>query len=158
MADINEPSFQYNIGGYNTVSFIESFYVNSLPLPVDHTIDESSIVLASGKQWNNFYGTPKTILPDIKSTVEDGGIKWDVMLSLRYPYEQAATTKVFLGMLQKPYFIKLTDNNGEKRLFGYVDFPLRQLFGLLNPGEVAGYNGYEVKFAGSFAQPPYYLV
>lgn len=156
MADINEPTFD-NISGYNTVQFAYKSNISSLPLPSDNIITEDEITLVDGEEWYNFYGTPKTIIPGITSKKTDAGTEWNINLKLRYPKEQAAITNIFIDMTERPLLLKISDNNGVKRLFGTLEIPLFMKFDILNPGEVADYNGYQVEFETKSSHPPYYL-
>jgi len=157
MADINKPVFNHNVGGSNTVQFIETYNVSTLPNAIDHIIQEDEIVLRSGKEWENFYGTPRSILVEIESQEDDAGVSWDVSVKLRYPKSEAANTNIFLGLLRKPLLMKITDNNEVKKLYGTLLTPMTMLFNILEPSEVAGYNGYQIEFTTTSKEPPYEL-
>ena len=156
MADINEPAFD-NIGGFNTVEFAFKSNVSSLPDPDGHVMEEDDISIVAGEEWYSFYATQKTIIPDISSKKTDAGTEWSINLKIRFPKEQAVITKTFLDMIERLLLIKLTDNNGVKRLFGTLNIPMKMKFNILNPGEVSGYNGYQVEFETLSSHPPYYL-
>lgn len=158
MADINENIGSHNIGGANTVEFISAGKVIDLPYPVDHTIQESNIQIESGTEWNAFYATPGSIEVNIESEESDAGTIYPVTVRLRYPKDQATVTASFLSMKNNPQIIKVTDNNLVKTLFGNLNTPMRMKFRILKPGEVSGYNGYQVEFTGKLLYPPYYLI
>lgn len=157
MADINESIGNQNIGGANTVEFTSILNNPSIPKDNDHKVTEANITLGSG-QWNTFYATPGSINVDVSEKESDAGTVWETKIKLRYPKDQAAATHTFLQMKNEPQIIKVTDNNLQKTLFGNKNTPMRMRFRILRPGEVSGYNGYEVEFYGTLLYPPYYLV
>ncbi|MGM0530936.1 MAG: hypothetical protein ACQER7_06250 [Bacteroidota bacterium] len=157
MADINESIGNQNLGGANTVQFTSVLNSPSIPEATGHKITEANISLGSG-QWNTFYATPGSINVDVNEKEGDAGTVWEVKITLRYPKDQAAATNTFLSMKNEPQIVKVTDNNLVKTLFGNLNTPMRMRFSILRPGEVAGYNGYQVEFYGTLLYPPYYLV
>ncbi len=158
MADINEPVNNENIGGYNTLEFVERYNIETLPDVVDNVILEDNIVLKDGASWDKFYATQKTLIPNVPvPRITDAGEIWELSIKLRYPKESVSITSIFLSMMKRDFLIKLTNNNGIKTLYGNKVYAMAQKFGILTPGQVPGYSGYEVEFFGEFIIPPYYL-
>lgn len=157
MADINKNNGDQNAGGNNKVEIIDYFNVLSISQAFDHEIEENNITLKGGSSWDNFYGTPDTIILDIKQNETDAGPLWNIILKLRYPKDQASITNQFYKMVNKPKIIKITDNNSLKMLLGSIESPMMMNFNIKKPGQVSEYNGYEIQFTGSLTHPPYYL-
>lgn len=158
MADINENIGEYNISGINTVEIIAARNIDSIPDPSGNQVTEENITLVSGKSWDNFYGTPGTIVPGMEAVRTEAGIYYKLSIKLRYPKDQASVTADFAGRAIQGHVLKITDNNGTKTLWGEKNNPMYMSFSIKKPGEVSGYNGYEVEFTGTSVHPPYYLV
>ena len=157
MADINKTDSD-NIAGSVLVEFCDLLSIAGIPDAVDNTVDESLILLVTAAAWDKFYGSPETVLITISPENSNAGHIWNVSLKLRYPKDSASVTNTFISMARHTYLIKLTDANGIKKLLGSRDNPMRMVFEILNPGEMSGYNGYQVEFKSAYTKPPYYLI
>ncbi len=147
-----------NISGILAVSFIDVNDIVLIPDQINHTIDESSILLRTGASWLTLYGTPESIQFSCPPEETNAGIVYTPSLTLKYPRESATIIAALEDMQRRPMLLTIQDANLMKKLLGEIKNPMRMQFNPVKPGEAAGYNGYELTFAGKYTHTPYMLV
>jgi hypothetical protein len=146
-----------NISGIVEVLFIDVNDMVLLPEQVGHIIDESQIILRTGINWLNLYGTPESIALTFDAENTPAGTIYNTRLALRYPRENTTIIAAMEDMARRAMLIAVTDGNNLKKLLGDVKNPMRMLFAPVKPGEASGYNGYELIFEGRYTHTPYIL-
>lgn len=134
-----------NMGGLVTLEVIKASHVVSLPDAVNGVI-YGDIVLAEGTGFVTWYGTDETlnIRSSIKEAVEG------TVANNRLPFiisKDRPEIKYMLDNAREDEFIvKYTDANGQVKLFGTPESPLKFQYDHGSGAERSDKNGYECEF------------
>jgi len=141
-----------NIGGVSLVEFafpneISSFevfpgYIAQVNIPKPNT-------------WKNLYTTPHSFSGSGSSESTPAGILYTYDFKFRCPKDRSDLIEAFHLMQTTDVILRITDANGLRRIYGTRDNPVVSKSKLLLPGEVQGYNGYEIALSVSTPDPAY---
>ncbi len=143
-----------NIGGVNPVWFVRIEDISSIVRNEVSLVE--TVTLKSGKSWSYLYATNGTIMIETDEPDTVAGIKYTYNIKMQVPKDRSSVEATLRQLNDVGLMIKITDKNGVTRYFGEIENPMRKSSKLLKPGEVAGFNGWEVSFFGEFSSPAGY--
>ena len=123
---------------------------------IDKRTLHCDIVLKTGYRWNFLYATDETIDLDSEESDKPAGTQYTYKIKCLVPKDRSSVEINLREMERRGLILHLTDKNGEIRIFGTVDNPMRKGSKLKKPANVEGFNGWEVTFQGDFALPAFY--
>jgi hypothetical protein len=144
-----------NIGGVTPVQWIYQNDIGSITFSLATLI--AGVTLKSGKAWNNLYGSPGTINIESDPKDSDAGMVHTYKIKMLVPKNRIDAEQQLFQMDGRKIVVKVKDKNGTVRLFGTTDAAFTKTHKLLMPGEVPGFNGYEVIFLGDLTHPALFI-
>jgi hypothetical protein len=105
--------------------------------------------------WKTLYATATTFSGGGNSETTPSGILYHYDFKFRCPKDRSDLIEAFHLFQTTGVILRVTDGNSLKRIYGTPSNPLTVKSKLLLPGEVQGYNGYEIAMEGSFPDPAY---
>jgi hypothetical protein len=143
-----------NIGGVNPPMYVFPEDIDSITVNSDLT---ASVELKAGKAWNYLYGTNGTIQVESKEEPSPAGMKYIYQAELLIPKDRSDAELVLANMNDRGIIILAMNKNGQVRLFGDPDNPMRKSGKLTWPAETEGFNGTKLTLSGQFSHPAYYI-
>lgn len=156
MSDINKNLIT-NISGGKKLYYVFVENIISIPDASDHVITLENILMKSGEDWNEIYGTDFTISFNINTEDTAAGLIYNVNISLRHPKDQASITLLFEQLRRRPLVLRFIDKNNVQMLIGSINIPVYATYNIKKEGDPYAYNGYEINFKQQYTEPPYYL-
>ncbi len=144
-----------NIGGVNPVQWIYQNDIDSITFSLATLI--ADMTLKEGKEWNDLYGSPGSINIESDPKDSDPGMVHNYKIRMLVPKERIEAEQQLFSMDGRKIVVKVKDKNGTVRLFGTTDAAFTKTHKLLMPGEVPGFNGYEVIFLGALTHPALFI-
>lgn len=154
MANINIHT-GINIGGVTSVQWIYQNDVGSCQFSPATLI--AVVTPKSGKSWNDLYGSPGTINIESDPKDSDAGMVHTYKIKMLVPKSRIDAEQQLFAMDGRKIVVKVKDKNGTVRLFGTTESFCTKTHKLLMPGEVPGFNGYEVIFLGDLTHPALFI-
>jgi hypothetical protein len=115
------------------------------------------VTLKTGKAWNDIYATDGSISLASDRKDDDPGPLYDYKITMLIPKSRIEVEQQLGEMDGRKIVVKVTDKNSTIRLFGNMDQAMTSSFLLLLPGDVPGFNGYQLTFQGDFQQPALFI-
>lgn len=157
MNDINKHRGD-NLGGLYHFRFIPKNDVNSIPVAISGKICEP-VELKSGARWFDFYATEGTQSFNEDQQTNDHGNYFKLKLSGSTPKIRTEVSDIFNEMKDQEFIIDCTDNNGNRRLIGTINEPLRFSFKSDTGNGAQNKNAYSFEFYGDVSKvPPTYFI
>jgi len=144
-----------NIGGVNPIKWIYQKDIDSISFSPATLI--AVVILKSGKTWNNLYGSDGTINIESDPKDTDPGMIYTYTIKMLVPKNRLDAEQQLFEMDGRKIVIKVRDKNGTVRLFGTTEGAFTKIHKLLIPGDVPGFNGYEVTFLGDLMHPALFI-
>lgn len=152
MAEITRHSGK-NTGG---ICCLQWAYTDNIASMEKDFEDLTALISFSNGGWEEVYYTPGTITLQENQVTTDAGIRYDYTLTLRIPKDRASVATTLFARRYRDFILRITNANELVRLLGTDEVPMRMGQQMLWPGEVSGFNGYEIRFTGSFPQPAFF--
>ncbi len=105
--------------------------------------------------WKPLYATATTFSGSGNSETTPSGILYHYDFKFRCPKDRLDLIEAFHLFQIYGVILRITDGNSLKRIYGTPSNPMIAKSKLLLPGEVQGFNGYEIELEGSFPEPAY---
>lgn len=157
MNDINKHCSD-NIGGVYLLKFIPKTDVSSIPATINGKVCEP-VILNSGARWYEFYGTEGTKSLKEDQQPSEHGDYFKLKLAGSTPKIRTDVSDIFNEMKDQEFIIDCTDNNGNRRLLGTINEPLRFQFTSDTGNGAANKNAYTFEFYGDVSKvPPTYYI
>lgn len=143
-----------NIGGYNELMIVDVDHVSSIPEHVDHVIS-GNIQLTS--DWVNVAFSPKSIRLTGGEIDDEKGNAFNPQITFFHAKDNDQSLTWFEYYKQKNLVVKLKDNNGNYKIIGNPDTPLRLKYKLVSNSNYDSRPGYEVTIFGFSLLPALYF-
>ena len=101
-------------------------------------------------------GTNDTIEFDSEETDRPAGTQYTYKVKCLVPKDRSTVEITLREMERRGLIIHVTDKNGEIRILGTKENPMRKASRLKKAANVEGFNGWEVTFQGDFSLPAFY--
>jgi hypothetical protein len=105
--------------------------------------------------WKSIYATAKTFSGSGSSERNAAGLLHKYSFRFRCPKDRSDLITALQLLQVAKVVVRITDANGLKRIYGKPDNPVSVTIKLLLPGEVQGFNGYEIALTVSSSDPAY---
>lgn len=156
MTDVLPITGEENISGLTSLQFIPVSFVQSIPRPWKDEVN-TAVSLVPGKQFFRLAFTRETASFNCPNEESVNGSVHKLSISLTVPKMKMATSANFTEMKDDLFIVIATDNNGNKRLCGTLEAPLRFNYTEFSQSEFGKRGGYTVTFFRDLsASPPYY--
>ncbi len=113
------------------------------------------VTFIQGGNWKPLYATARTFSGDGNSETLPAGQLYKYDFKFRCPKDRSDLIDAFYEFQAFGVILRVTDGNSQVRIFGTPSNPLTSKSKLFLPGEVQGFNGYEIALEGSFPDPAY---
>jgi len=157
MKDFEIPELIENMGGNSGFEFSPAQLVASIPQAFEGTVT-SEIVMVGAAAFLVGYCSQGTLSYTEVSEETRAGTIFNISVKGFYPKASAAMVVLFYEMLYQKFILLVSENSGEKLIFGNKKEQLSFKFSKSSksaPGERAGY---DFEFSGIVTTPsPYYL-
>lgn len=151
MTAISKHSGQ-NIGGIKLVRFAYPLdFISFNVLPGFKVIAN----FADGKSWEDLYATASSFSGGGSSEETEAGTLHTYEFSFRCPKDRSDLIYEFYMFQSFGVILRVTDGNSLTRIYGTPLNPMRIKGKFLLPGQVQGYNGYEIALSVSLPDPAY---
>jgi hypothetical protein len=151
MNAISKPDSQ-NIGGIRSFQFAFPSEFAAFDILPDYYAD---VTFVNGANWKDLYATASTLSGGGSSEITIAGVLHTYEFSLRCPQDRSELILAFNSFSKYGVVLRVTDGNSVTRIYGTPTNPMTVKGKLLLPGQVQGYNGYEIAFAVSMPDPAY---
>ncbi len=157
MKDINKPCGD-NLGGVLLFRVALVDDVQSIPLPINGKVCEP-VVMQTGKQWYDVYGTPGTMGFSEDETPSDHRSYFVVEINASIPKDRTEVRNSLDDLREKKCIVDCLDSNLERRLVGTITEPLKCITAFDTTNKVTGKNAHTIKILGSILQrsPTYFI-
>ncbi len=154
MTDILKPIGD-NIGGLQKLEFIPIIDVDSIPDPVQGTIDDP--ILKLGKRWFQCYFSPGTLGFSEEKNNSGAGIQYNPVLTPFIPKDNPELSAILREMDGYLFLVKYQDNNGYMKLVGDLNTGLRFESSLSTGNTPAERNGHKLKFTAIMSHKAWFI-
>ena len=151
MNAISKPTTQ-NIGGIRSFQFAFPSEIAAFDILPDYYAD---VTFANGYNWKDLYATASTASGGSSFENTIAGVLHTFEFSLRCPQDRSELILAFNSFSKFGILLRVTDGNSLTRIYGTPSNPMKVKGKLLLPGQVQGYNGYEIAFSVSMPDPAY---
>lgn len=135
-----------NMGGNFRFYLVPVHYVDGeLPEATDGVLS-TSIPLVSGKKWFRWYGTLDTLAADSDLKNSNAGDYHENSLEMFVPGDELSWRQMFQDMRQMGFLLMREDNNGNFKLLGSLEEPIRFRYRFRSGDKSTDLRGYEVEF------------
>ena len=141
-----------NIGGIASVEFALPAEISSITVFPGFKILVSFIAPAD---WKPLYATAMTFSGNGSCEVTPAGTLHQYDFKFRCPKDRQDLIDAFFLIHHTGAILRVKDANSMVRIYGTPSNPLTMKSKLLLPGEVQGYNGYEIVLSVSSPDPAY---
>ncbi|MCO6499123.1 MAG: hypothetical protein J5I47_01955 [Vicingus serpentipes] len=143
-----------NVGGFNKLEIIDLGNTSFIPEHQDFVISDNIQLL---KNWFNVAFTWKTLKADDGETEKDGETIYRPNITFFHPKENETSLQWLKYYNEKNLIAKITDNNGNVRIYGSIEAPLRLRYKSVGPSSFSGRPGYSVTIYGLSLLPGLYF-
>ena len=144
-----------NTGSLAKFWFIPVSDVVSIPAAVDYVIP-SSIIVQEGKNWYTANVTQDTPGFEDKETTFKGAKGRSISLVGFVPGHHSALSKLFRAMELIRFLVLAEDQEGNQRLLGSIENPMRFKFSFDTGNKTSSSKGYQITFFQTAKQSPYF--
>jgi len=133
-----------NLGGVIAIQVVRKADVAAIPIPVDGVI-YGDITMQEGKQFVNWQvaldaGASTEGKPTREGTTKGNRLKFTV------PKDRASLRTMFEQASEDEFIVRFQDANGQQKLFGLLDKPVRFRFSHATGNSQSSKNSYECEF------------
>ena len=146
-----------NPGGVHRALILDHDGVSDTPDVVfgTHRID-GPITVASGYAWEEDYFTEHTAGHSETETIQKGDNAWTQRVEMFSPLTDGASIKGQVDHERRRYVIDCIDRNGQRRLVGTKEQPLRLVHSYTTNADPAGRKGTIMVFEGVTTERAYF--
>jgi hypothetical protein len=141
-----------NIGGIRSIEFAYPSEISAFNIFPDFEI---AVTFAQGKNWQTLYATASTFSGGGNSEKTIAGTLHTYEFTFRCPKDRGALIIGFNQFLLYGVILRVKDGNSVTRIYGSPSNPMTVKGKFLLPGQVQGYNGYEIALSVSQPDPAY---
>lgn len=151
----NFPDFDQtdNIGGCVSFQFIPFEDVASINI-IDST--KKSITLKAGKSWFTGYATQQTLKYTEKQKHTENGIYYDKSIVGFVPKDTEDILELFSEMENQFFIIRYIDSNGQEKVAGTIDEPLKFTSDFDTGNDTSSRNGHFFTFEAESTEKAFY--
>ena len=139
-----------NIGGISLVEFAFPHEISAFEVYPGYIV---RVTIPKPNAWKNLYATPHSFSGSGASETTPAGTLYTYDFKFRCPKDRSDLIEAFHRMQASGVILRITDANGLRRIYGTGDNPVVSKSKLLLPGEVQGFNGYEIALSVSTPDP-----
>lgn len=142
-----------NPGGLMLVEFTPIAAVSSFPAAKNAVVSQP-IIFAAGQRWYTVYGSMTKKGYDDAMSDSDNGDIWKANIEIFYPYDSEAARTLMANMNFHQFILRLTDNNGFRRLVGTPWQGLKFGYRFATGDGIPGTRGYALSWKGDLTRVP----
>ncbi|HNQ82252.1 MAG TPA: hypothetical protein PKM34_01335 [Bacteroidales bacterium] len=139
-----------NIGGISLIEFAFPYEISAFEIFPGYI---AKVTIPKPNAWKTLYATPHSFSGGGSSENTPAGTLYTYDFKFRCPKDRPDLIEAFHRIQTTGAIFRITDANAQKRIYGTRDNPMVSKSKLLLPGEVQGYNGYEISLSVSTADP-----
>lgn len=149
-------SFGTNISGLVKVEFVPIDFIDEIPESWEQEIS-TEITLGGSFQWLKAFYSQGTGGFSCDDSIDPSGCKYKIGVSGFLPKELLDNTRLFHKMCEDGFIVVATDSNGNKRVCGTVDKPMKFTWSETTLVQLGGRPGYQWQFTREMNEPaPFY--
>ncbi|MCK9399642.1 MAG: hypothetical protein M0Q51_06560 [Bacteroidales bacterium] len=141
-----------NIGGIRSIQFAYPSDISAFTIFPDYKI---FLTFVEGANWKDLYATASSFSGGGSSEITPAGTLYSYDFVFRCPKDRLELINEFHSFAAFGVILRVTDGNSLVRIYGTPSNPMTIKGKLLLPGQVQGYNGYEIALSLSTPDPAY---
>lgn len=141
-----------NVGGIALVEFAFPYEISDFDILPGYI---ARVSFDPPEDWKILYATPRSFSGNGTSELIDPGSQYNYEFKFRCPKDRQDLIGAFHMFVTYGVILRVTDANSVRRIYGISGNPLTAKSKLLLPGQVQGYNGYEIALSVSMPDPAY---
>lgn len=141
-----------NIGGFRSIQFAYPSDISAFTIFPDYKI---FLTFFEGTYWKDLYATASSFSGGGSSEITPAGTLYSYDFIFRCPKDRQDLILEFNSFQAFGVILRVTDGNSLVRIYGTSANPMTIKGKLLLPGQVQGYNGYEIALSLSTPDPAY---